>query len=94
MLRQNKNNAYCIVRRRASREDHDAGIRAAFIELSVHLDLSPHLPYLVNLTFTPVVGGVKRVPVIVASTAAGLERGFIAVGGLLYGEITLLLGES
>jgi thiamine transporter ThiT len=34
------------------------------------------------------------VPVIVASTAAGLELGFIAVGGLLYGEITLLLGES
>jgi hypothetical protein len=34
------------------------------------------------------------VPVIVASTAAGLERGFVAIGGLLYGEITLLLGGS
>ena len=33
-------------------------------------------------------------PVIVALTAAGLERGFVAVGGLLYGETTLLLGES
>jgi len=66
MQRHNKNNAYCIVRRRASREDRDAGIRAAFIELSVHLDLSlpPHLPYSVNLAFIPVVGGVRRVPVI------------------------------
>jgi len=61
----------------------------------MHLDLSPpHPPYLVNLAFTPVVGGVRRVPVIVASTTAGLERGFIAVGALLFGEITLLLGES
>jgi len=41
---QNKNNAYCIVRRRVSREDRDAGIRTAFIELSVHLDLSPTPP--------------------------------------------------
>jgi len=49
---------------------------------------------LILLAFTPVVGGVRRVPVRVASTAAGLEREFIAVGGLLYGDITLLLGGS
>jgi len=47
--------------------NRDAGIRAASIELSVHQDLSlpPHLPYLVNLAFTPVVGGVSQVPVMV-----------------------------